>query len=465
MLAKVFKAYDVRGIYPSPLNEDLAWRIGYGAAQFFLGRASGGAGAGAGARTVVVGRDMRKSSPSMVAALKQGLKDAGADVVDVGMVDTPFVGFAVNQLGAAGGVQTTASHNPANYNGFKFCAAGAKPIGADTGLQEIQRLAALAERGTVQAKGGGEAARDLWAEYRAHLLKFMPAGVMSGSRPLHVVIDASNGMAGTMVPKVFDGVEGLKITRINFDNSTGEFVHEPNPLVEANLKWVRESVVQLKADFGVCFDGDADRCMVVDERGQPIGCDLLTAWLGQGWLKRERGAAIVYDLRSTRALPESVSAAGGKPVECRVGHVFMKQKLRETNAPFGGELSGHFYYRDMWFTDNGARAFIDVMASLVDSGRSVGECIKPFRCYAQSGEINFENADKEGALAALRSRFPGAKVATLDGLSLNTGPWWCNVRMSNTEPLLRLNLEARDPQTVASALADVAPLLGKRVDH
>lgn len=466
MLAKVFKAYDVRGIYPSPLNEGLAWQIGFGGGQFFLEKAGGaGVAAGAMARTVVVGRDMRKSSPSMVAALKQGLKDAGADVVDVGLVDTPFVGFAVNQLGAAGGVQTTASHNPANYNGFKFCAAGAKPIGADTGLQEIQRLAAKVQRTTIAAKGGAESSRDLWAEYRAHLLKFMPGSVMDGTRPLHVVIDASNGMAGTMVPRIFDGVKGLRITRINFDNSTGEFVHEPNPLVEANLKSVRESVVQLKADFGVCFDGDADRCMVVDERGQPIGCDLLTAWLGQGWLRRDRGAAIVYDLRSTRSLPESVTAAGGKPVECRVGHVFMKQKLRETNSPFGGELSGHFYYRDMWFTDNGARAFIDVIASLVESGKSMSECIKPFRCYAQSGEINFENADKEGALEALRRKYPGAKVATLDGLSVDTGPWWCNVRMSNTEPLLRLNLEARDAGTVERALAEIEGLLGKRVEH
>ncbi len=468
MLAKVFKAYDVRGIYPKPLNEKLAWQIGFATAQFLHAQADADGRHDPMSRTIVVGRDMRKSSPDLVASLKDGMKRAGANVIDVGMVDTPFVGFAVNHLGACGGVQTTASHNPSNYNGFKFCAAGAKPIGADTGLKDIQRLAAMVEQTRSGAEGAGsgmEESRDLWDSYRAHLLEFMPAEIVSGARTLHVVVDASNGMAGTMVPKVFDGVKGLKITRINFDNSSGEFVHEPNPLVEANLKWVREGVRQLKADFGVCFDGDADRCMVIDETGEPVGCDLITAWLAQGWLAREKGASIVYDLRSTRSLAESVVRAGGTPVECRVGHVFMKQKLRETNAPFGGELSGHFYYRDMWCTDNGARAFIDVIAQLVDAGKPMSACIQPFRCYAQSGEINFENEDKQGALDALRSRFPKARVQLLDGLSMDTGEWWCNVRMSNTEPLLRLNLEALDARAVANTVRDLEPILGHRVEH
>jgi phosphomannomutase len=456
MLSKVFKAYDVRGVYPDPLNEDDAWRIGHAAARFLLAQG--------GSRTVVVGRDMRTSSPSLARALKDGILAAGADVADVGMVDTPFVYFAVNHLGAAGGIQTTASHNPAQYNGFKVCAAGAKPVGQDTGLSEIRAMAEGVQRGAGPG-GGRESSHDLWDAYRAKLLGFLPAAVLDGTRTLTVAIDASNGMAGTMVPKVFAGVKGLRITAINFDNSTGTFVHEPNPLVEANLRAVRDAVRAGKADFGVCFDGDADRCMVIDEQGTPVGCDLLGAWLAGGWLRVQPGAAIVYDLRSTRALADSVRALGGTPVESRVGHVFMKQRLRETGAPFGAELSGHFYYGDLWCTDSGARAFIDVVCALVAAGKPMSACIAPFRTYAQSGEINFENEDKQGALDALRARYSQARFHELDGLSMDCGDWWANIRMSNTEPLLRLNLESRDAATVAAKVAEISPLLGHRVDH
>ena len=456
MLSKVFKAYDVRGVYPDPLSEDDAWRIGHAAARFLLAQG--------GSRTVVVGRDMRTSSPSLARALKDGILAAGADVADVGMVDTPFVYFAVNHLGAAGGIQTTASHNPAQYNGFKVCAAGAKPVGQDTGLSEIRAMAEGVQRGAGPG-GGREGAHDLWDAYRAKLLGFMPSAVLDGTRTLTVAIDASNGMAGTMVPRVFAGVKGLRITAINFDNSTGTFVHEPNPLVEANLRSVRDAVRAGKADFGVCFDGDADRCMVIDEQGNPVGCDLLGAWLAGGWLRAKPGAAIVYDLRSTRALADAVLALGGVPVESRVGHVFMKQRLRETGAPFGAELSGHFYYGDLWCTDSGARAFIDVIAALVAAGKPMSACIAPFRTYAQSGEINFENDDKQGALDALRARCAGARFHELDGLSMDCGDWWANIRMSNTEPLLRLNLESRDAAMVAAKVAEISPLLGHRVDH
>ena len=456
MLSKVFKAYDVRGVYPDPLNEDDAWRIGHAAARFLLAQG--------GSRTVVVGRDMRTSSPSLARALKDGILAAGADVADVGMVDTPFVYFAVNHLGAAGGIQTTASHNPAQYNGFKVCAAGAKPVGQDTGLSEIRAMAEGVQRGAGPG-GGRESTHDLWDAYRSKLLGFLPAAVLDGTRTLTVAIDASNGMAGTMVPKVFAGVKGLRITAINFDNSTGTFVHEPNPLVEANLRSVRGAVRAGKADFGVCFDGDADRCMVIDEQGNPVGCDLLGAWLAGGWLRAKPGAAIVYDLRSTRALADAVRALGGVPVESRVGHVFMKQRLRETDAPFGAELSGHFYYGDLWCTDSGARAFIDVVNALVAAGKPMSACIAPFRTYAQSGEINFENDDKQGALDALRARYASARFHELDGLSMACGDWWANIRMSNTEPLLRLNLESRDAATVAAKVAEISPLLGHRVDH
>ncbi len=465
MLAKVFKAYDVRAVYPKPLNERLAWQIGYGTAEFLLGQAAAAGLDDPMSRHIAVGRDMRKSSPALSDALMQGMQDFGADVIDLGLVDTPFVYFAINHLGCCGGVQVTASHNPAEYNGFKISRAKAKPVGQDTGLTEIQRMAALVEREKLEPRGGHRESRDLWKPYREHLLRLLDPRLLDGSRRLKVAVDASNGMAGTMVPKVFDGVKGLSIERIHFDNASGEFVHEPNPLVEANLAEVRQAVRQGKADLGVCFDGDADRCMVVDETGTPVGCDLLLAAMVDGELKRNPGAAVVYDLRSSRAVPEAIRAAGGVPVESRVGHVFMKAKLSEVQAPIGGELSGHFYFRDMFDTDSGARAFIAAVNAMVQSGKPLGELVKPFRRFAQSGEINFENEDKAGALRALRKAYPKASAHELDGLSLDAGDWWCNVRMSNTEPLLRLNLESRDATTTARMVEALSPILGRRVAH
>ncbi len=465
MLAKVFKAYDIRATYPRPLNEKLAWPIGYGTAQLLLGESAQRLDPDPMSRTIVVGRDMRRSSPSLSQALRQGMRDAGAEVIDVGLVDTPFIYFAINHLGCAGGVQTTASHNPAEYNGFKVSRAHAKPVGEGSGLERIRELAALVEREKIEPLGGREEKRDLWPAYRDHLLRLLDPRLIDGRERLQVVIDASNGMAGTMVPKVFEGVKGLEITRLHFDNSSGDFVHEPNPLVEANLADLRREVTRRKADFGVCFDGDADRCVVVDETGSPIGCDLLLAWLAKGFLAEAPGAAVVYDLRSSRAVPEAIRAAGGTPVESRVGHVFMKSKLAELGGIVGGELSGHFYFRDMFDADSGARALVAVLNELLRERRPLSKAIAPWRRYAQSGEINFENEDKAGALRALRRAFPKARASELDGLSLDAGEWWCNVRMSNTEPLLRLNLEAKDRGTVDRAVESVSKLLGRRSAH
>ncbi|HRP62827.1 MAG TPA: phosphomannomutase/phosphoglucomutase [Phycisphaerales bacterium] len=466
MLGKVFKAYDVRATYPKPLNEKLAWQIGYGIAQFLTEEASNAGHDEPMMRHIVVGRDMRKSSPALSDALKRGMRDFGAHVIDVGMVDTPFISFAINYLGCCGGVQVTASHNPANYNGFKISKIAAKPVGMTTGLDDIRRMAAMADRDKVTSANGREEKRDLWAAYREHVHQFLDADLLSGTKTLKVAIDASNGMAGTMIPKVFGDVKGLKITKINFDNSTGEFVHEPNPLVEANLAELREKVVSLKADLGICFDGDADRCMVVDEKADIVGCDHLTAWLAQEMLKSSPGAAIVYDLRSTKALPEMIESGGGKPVKSRVGHVFMKQKLAEHDAVFGGELSGHFYFRENFYADSGAMAFACVVSSLVRAGKSMSKLIAPARKYAQSGEINFENEDKEAAIDDLKRAYKKkAKIEELDGVTVDMGDWWCNVRMSNTEPLLRLNLEAADRKTVETLVKEVSQYLGKRVAH
>ena len=304
--------------------------------------------------------------------------------------------------------------------------------------------------------------------YADHVRQFIHAKLLDGSRQLKVVIDASNGMAGTMIPKVFGNVPGLKITKINFDNSTGEFVHEPNPLVEANLEELKAAVKVQKADVGICFDGDADRCVVIDEKGETVGCDHLTAWLSQQFLKdKGAGAAVVFDLRSTKALPEMIAEAGGKPVKSRVGHVFMKQALAENNAIFGGELSGHFYFKRNFNADSGAIAFAAVVSGLAAMGgnKPMSELIAPAKRYVQSGEINFETDDKEAAMDDLRRAYPKAKVDTLDGITVDMGSWWCNVRPSNTEPLLRLNLEGPDRKTVDAQVREVAQYLGKRVAH
>lgn len=463
MLGKVFKAYDVRAIYPKPLNEKLAWQIGHAVARYLTEHAADAGFDDPMMRHVVVGRDMRTSSPSLAEALKTGVRDYGAHVVDVGMVDTPLVYFAINHLGCCGGVQVTASHNPSNYNGFKVSGMKARPIGMTTGLDEVRRYAAVVDRDKRVSAGGRQEQRDLWDAYRNHVLRFLDDSLLDGSKTIHVVVDASNGMAGTMIPAVFGKVPGLKITKLNFDNSSGEFVHEPNPLVEANLQQLQDKVRSARADLGFCFDGDADRCVAVDEKAQIIGCDLLTAWLSSGFLQESPQSAVVYDLRSTKSLPEMITEAGGKAIKSRVGHVFMKQKMAEHDAVFGGELSGHFYFRDNFFADSGAIAFATVVSTLARADGPLSEQIRPARRYAQSGEINFETEDKDAAIDDLVDAFPSAEIEELDGVTLDLGDWWFNVRSSNTEPLLRLNLEAPDGPTVDAYVEQVAQYLGRRV--
>ncbi len=464
-LAKVFKAYDVRATYPAPLDEQIAWRVGYASARWLTERATKDGADHPRMRHIVIGRDMRKSSPSLAAALKRGIRDFGAHVIDVGMVDTPMTYFAVNHFNCAGGIEVTASHNPAHYNGFKVSRILAKPVGTGSGLEVIRQYAGACDEATTERRGGREESVDLWSAYRDHLLRLLHPSVLDGSCGIRVAIDASNGMAGTMAPKVLDGVAGVTYEAINFDNRSGEFVHDPNPLVEANLASVRAAVLAGKMHFGVCFDGDADRCVIVDEKAQPIGCDLLLAALASEALKNEPGAAVVYDLRSSRSVREAIIESGGVPVESRVGHVFMKDKLAQMRAPIGGELSGHFYFADMFNADSGIRAFLAVASLVAAKKQPLSKIIAPYQRYQQSGEINFENADKAGALAAMRRAYPDGVFTELDGLSLDAGAWWCNVRLSNTEPLLRLNLEARDRATVDRQVEELTPILGKRVDH
>jgi phosphomannomutase len=454
----VFKAYDVRAVYPDPLCEETARRIGVATGRLMLAEADG-------PTTMVVGHDMRLSSPSLVKALKEGLLEIGCDVVDVGLVDTPFIAFAVNHLNAIGGIQTTASHNPAQYNGFKICRVKAKPVGMGTGLEKIQAMVENQLEDTISAVRGSEKSVDLWDAYRDHVFTYLDSRIQSGEITIRAAVDASNGMAGTMVPKLFSDVKGLELIEINFENDKGVFVHEPNPLVDANLQQTIDAVKEHNCHLGICFDGDADRCMVVDEQGSIVGCDLVTAWLAPKFLANEEQGSIVYDLRSSHAVSKSIESAGGSSVRSRVGHVYMKQAMAEHDAAFGGELSGHFYFRDNFYADSGAMAFAAVVTALANSESPMSEQITPHQQFSQSGEINFESDDKDAAMAMLVAAFPEATVDRLDGVTVDCGVWWCNVRASNTEPLLRLNLEAASPEAVTARVAEVSPLLGTRVDH
>ena len=475
MLGAVFKAYDIRGTYPDPLNENLAWRIGYGSSSYLREQA---ANAGEGQpmmRYLVVGRDMRTSSPSLNEQLCAGVTSQGGSVIDVGLVDTPFVYFAINKLDCAGGVMVTASHNPPHYNGFKVSSRRAKPVGEATGLGEIRKRAAIADPARYTPNPSAEGIveqRDLWDAYIEHVRAFLDTDAIK-AKGLRVIVDASNGMAGTMVPKVFGrrgaDIPGLEIGEMNFDNSKGEFKHEPNPLVAANVEDLRRRVVKEGADLGICFDGDADRCVLVDETGRILGCDHVTAWLATWFLREHKGAPVVYDLRSTKALEEAVREAGGVPVRSRVGHVFMKQIMAERGCAFGGELSGHFYFKDNFNADSGAIAMASALTFLAREGKPMSQVMEPIIRYPQSGEINFEVEDKDGALTELVGRYAdNGELDELDGVTIdcfNKHGWWVNVRKSNTEPLLRMNLEARDEGLLKSMVGQISPLLGKRVEH
>lgn len=463
MIGQIFKAYDVRAVYPEQINEAAAWKVGYATGQFLLRQAEA-----AGNRTVLVSRDMRPHSASLCQALTLGLRAAGADVIDLGMCDTSFIYFAINHLNAIGGIQTTASHNPIQYNGFKISGVHAKPIGAQTGLKDIQAIAQSLDPSkgpdTVPPTGRYEE-RDLWDAYRAHVLRFL--------RPLRrrvrVFVDASNGMAGAMVPKVFEGVDNLEIIRLNFE-ITGSFAHDPNPLVAENMKPTQQGVLTHKADLGACFDGDADRCIFTDEQGQIVGCDHLTALLTESFLRSAPADArtIVYDLRSSKVVEEEIRRHGATPARSRVGHVFMKQVLRDTGGIFGGELSGHFYFRDNFYADSGAIAFAALLSVVGESDKPLSELIAPFRRYPQSGEINFRVQDKAAVLAALKEKFgPRGSVDELDGVTIDCWEacgYWFNVRASNTEPLLRLNAEAKERSQLDALLAELRPMLGEE-DH
>ena len=452
----IFKAYDIRGIYPDQIDEEGAWKIGYATARFLRSLLSGYERGQANAQSICVSRDMRTHSESLVQALIKGMNSTDTNVIDIGMVDTPQMYFAINHLGTCGGVQVTASHNPAKYNGFKISGLQAKPVGVDTGLREIEHIsmAMLHTKGRV---GGAVEKCDLAEEYKNHVLRFLAPKV----KKLKVAIDASNGMAGKVVPEVFGDLP-IEIVPINFEHK-GTFKHEPNPLVEENLKELKKTVKMQKCDFGVCFDGDADRLMMVDETGQTIRCDLLTALLVPYFLKVKPKSTIIYDVRSSLVVSEEIIKHGGTPRRERVGHAFMKKALRDSHGVFGGELSGHFYYQDNYFTDSALITFVHVLNIISQADKPVSKLIEPLRRYYSSGEINFKVDDKEARMNELARKYSDGQIDYLDGITIRYKDWWLNCRPSNTEPFLRLNIEAKSDEQLKEKYAELQKQLGKPV--
>ena len=429
---KVFKAYDVRGLYGSELDEEGARAIGRAYVEHFE------------PKRIAVGRDTRLSSPTMTQAAIEGAAAGGADVLDIGLVGTEMVYFAVGDQELDGGIMVTASHNPKDYTGMKIVRRGALPVGGESGLLDV-RDRAVAGFDTSQGQSLGQVSeRDVWPGYVERVLSFInPAAV----KPLRVVIDAGNGMAGVMLPPV---LERLPIeARRYFFEPDGTFPnHEPDPLLPENREFLVAKVREEQADLGIAFDGDADRCFFVDDTGEFVPGDFATALLAESILAKQPGAKIIYDVRASWAVPETIERAGGRPLVNRVGHAFIKHRMREEGAVFGGEVSGHYYFRDFFQADSGVIPFLLMLELVSRRGSRLSEILRPFReRYFITGELNTPVADVALKLHELKERYSTAgKVSHLDGISIEADDWHMNVRPSNTEPLLRLNLEARSEE-------------------
>jgi phosphomannomutase len=427
---KVFKAYDVRGLYPSELDEEGAYAIGRAYGEHFE------------PKRIAVGRDMRLSSPSMAEAVTRGAADAGVHVVDIGLVGTEMVYFAVGELGLDGGIAVTASHNPKEYTGMKIVRRGALPVGGDSGLLDV-RDRALALSGPVRGQTPDVARKhDIYPAFVEKVLSFVDLAAM---KPLRVVVDAANGMAGAMLPPLLERLP-IEAVRCYFEPDGSFPNHEPNPLLEENRAFIVAKVKEEGADLGIAFDGDADRCFFVDDTGEFVPGDFVTALLAASMLEKEPGATIIYDVRASWAVRDTVEAAGGTALPNRVGHAFIKLRMREVDAVFAGEVSGHYYFRDFTQADSGTIPALLMLELVSKRGQALSEILRPYReRYFLTGEINTPVGDVALTLQELKEHFaPQGEISHLDGISVTADDWHMNVRPSNTEPLLRLNLEALD---------------------
>jgi phosphomannomutase len=432
---KVFKAYDVRGLYPSELDEEGAFAIGRAFVEQFE------------PKSIAVGRDMRVSSPPMAAAVIQGATEGGSEVKDIGMIGTEMLYFAVGELGLDGGITITASHNPKNYTGMKIVRRGALPVGGDSGLFEIRDGALALSGQSLSGQGGQTPVAEKVDIYPAFVEKVLSFIDPSAVKPLRIVIDAANGMAGAMLTPV---LERLPVDAVPcFFEPDGTFPnHEPNPLLPENREFIIGKVLEEKADLGIAFDGDADRCLFVDDTGEFVPGDFVTALLAESILEREPGAKIIYDVRASWAVRDTIERAGGIPLMNRVGHAFIKLRMREAGAVFAGEVSGHYYFRDFNQADSGTIPALLMLELVSKRDKRLSELLRLYReRYFLTGELNMPVEDVALKLQELKEHFAGqGEISHLDGISVTADDWHMNVRPSNTEPLLRLNLEALDPK-------------------
>ena len=434
-LGKLFKAYDIRGIVPDELTPEIAYRIGRALVRTLS------------PDEVVVGRDMRVSGPELAASLIDGIRDQGASVVDIGMVSTDALYFAVGRFGYAAGVMITASHNPGAYNGFKICREEARALSLDEGIGEIRDLVVANRFSETGGNRGSLTERDILGDYADFLLDQIDPTTI---RPLRIAIDAGNGMAGETVPRVFDRLP-CEIIPLYFEPDGTFPNHEANPIEPENIKDLQRTVIERSCDLGVAFDGDADRMFLIDERGQFIGGDMTTAMVSVVMLKRHPGSAIVYNLICSRSVPETIEEHGGRPIRSRVGHSYIKATMRQEDAIFGGEHSGHFYFRENWYADSGLLALLKVLELVSAAGEPLSTVLRPLDTRVRSGEINSEVSDPPAVIERIEETYAerGATIDHLDGLTAGFPDWWFNLRSSNTQPLLRLNVEAEDADTLA----------------
>jgi phosphomannomutase len=445
-LSSIVKAYDVRGVVPDELNADIARALGAAFARF------------ADADKIVVARDMRESGVELGAAFAEGVTAQGVDVVDAGLGSTDLLYYAAGSMDVPGAM-FTASHNPAKYNGIKLCLSGARPVGQESGLAQIRAEAESFLDGEVPSTGtpGTISTKDVLSDYAAYMKSLVAD--LSTISPLTVVVDAGNGMGGHTVPSTFAGLP-LEVTQLYFELDGSFPNHEANPIEPENLRDLQLKVQEVGADIGLAFDGDADRCFVVDERGQIVSPSTVTALIAARELLREPGATIIHNLITSRSVPAVVEELGGKAVRTRVGHSFIKAEMARTGAVFGGEHSGHFYFRDFWNADSGMLAALHVMAALGNQDKPLSELLQPYERFVASGEINSTVDDQAGRIAAIKEHFADKEQDELDGLTIDLGDGsWFNVRASNTEPLLRLNVEAADEGAMAAVRDEVLALI------
>ncbi len=445
---EIFKAYDIRGLVENEITPDFAFAVGLAFARFLeLEREPG---------TIVIGEDMRPSSPELAEAFSAGATSNGMDVIRIGLASTDMLYFASGKLNIPGAM-FTASHNPAEYNGIKLCKSGARPIGKESGLQTIEKF--VRDGSPIPMRNMGvEKEQNMVSDYVDHLLSLVD---VSAIRPLKIVIDAGNGMGGYTAPEVFSRLNA-EVIELYFELDGTFPNHEANPLDPKNMKDLQKAVLKNKADIGLAFDGDADRCFLVNEKGEVVNPSDLTSLIASRELIKHPGANIIYNLISSRSVAEIVNEGGGSPIRSRVGHSYIKSLMAETGAVFGGEHSGHFYFKDFWCADSGMLAALHAVAALGESTNSLSQILKPYQRYFASGEINSKVTDPVSILAAIEetfSKMDGVEVDHLDGLTVNAPTWWFNVRSSNTEPLLRLNVEAKTQAKLVAIQEEVLGLI------